>query len=235
MRMRLLLSLSVLSSLLCSAVLAGNANGAVRGVYYGGQLCYLSTYTKNEMGYFAKTVDQSDWMGPWSQFPSPQDAINLPKNWILQTAGFQNEYGQGVVLFGAQLINVAIAFDSKGYPWVLVTRYNLTDQKFLDCRGVLQLNYARDEGYGVAATVLNGNVYIFTGGFTLVSEDGYNYSQLSAVAGGISDYEAMDAVTFYPPEGPAKALIAFSQRGKNYKAGFVIWDGTNPADAEHGL
>ena len=228
MRARVLVSLFLFSSLAYTAVWANNANGAVRGVSYGGKLCYLSSFmgTNNQVGFFQETVDTDNWMGPWTQYPDPTATIKLPKDWSFQNRTFQNEYGQGVVLFGAQLINVAIALDSKGNPWVVVTRYDLTKNEFLDCRGVLQLDYTRNDGYGVAATALNGNVYVFTGRFTLVSEDGYNYSQLSAVADGLSDYEAMDAVTFYPPEGPSKVLIAFSKRNSNDKAGYVIWDGS---------
>jgi hypothetical protein len=184
MRTRVLVSLFLLSSLAYTAVWADNANGAVRGVSYGGKPCYLSSFmgTNDQVGFFQETVDTDNWTGSWTQHPDPTAPIKLPKDWSVQNRTFQNEYGQGVVLFGAQLINVAIALDSQGDPWVVVTRYDLTKSEFLDCRGVLQLSCTRNDGCGVAATALNENGYVFTSGFTLVSEDGYDYSQLPAVA-----------------------------------------------------
>jgi hypothetical protein len=215
--------------------------GAVRGVAYEGKLHYLSDYVDGKdlaMGYFSQDVDTDNWQGPWwpwNQFAAADEAIKIPSGYDLQYADAEmNEYGQGVVLYGALLINAAVVLNSKGDPWVMVTAFDLNTQKFVTCKTVCPLGYTNSStGYGVAAVVLDSTVYLFTRNFLLVSEDGVNYTQTtSPLAAGLSDCEPLDAVTFYPAEGP-KVLVAFSKiSDKDPRAAYVVWDGaTLPMDS----
>ena len=191
--------------------------GAVRGVAYEGMLHYISDYYEGRdaaMGYFRQEVNTTYWTGPWTQYLGANASIKLPKDWNLQWSGDQNEYGQSLVLYGSQLINVAIALDSKGNPNVLVTRYDLNEQKFIDCNPVAPLGYSNHNGggWGVAAVVMDDQVYVFTRTFVLVSSDGKNYTQsTSPLADGLSNFEPLDAVTFYTADGSTKVLVAFQR------------------------
>ena len=231
MKKRYLLAVLLLS-MLCSigvcAQFPSYACGGTRGVYYGGQMHYLSTdywNQGNKMCHWAKTVSTSSWEGPWVNNDKPTATTGLPSGWSLPNSNSINEYGQGIVVNGSQLINYSVAFDSGNHANVLATWYDLAQKKFIDSRGIYKLSGSSWNGWGCAAAMFNGKIYVFLSECTLVSEDGSTYTKTGAIASGISSYQPMDAVTYYPADNIPRVMVLFSTC-KSDGAGYVTWDGT---------
>lgn len=235
MRTSKLLWVLFLSVLVCSQLWAyNNGSGSFRQVYYAGTAHTLGYYYDDgapRVGHWQGTISSSDWIGPWAGYGDPTTSIGFPSSsWDYQYK--YNEYGEGMVVYGTTLLDFAIAFNGSGDPRVMCTRYNLQGGSFIDCKDLVPLGTSHSQsdhgGYGIAAAERFGTVYAFTSTFTLVSDDvGHTFTQLLPVVDGLSDYEPMDAVTFYPAEGAPQIFIALSKRSSK-TAAFVIWDVSTP-------
>lgn len=208
--------------------------GAVRGVAYAGKVHYISDdWDGNSpaMGYYYESVDTKTWDGPWFNQSSPKATKKFPSGYNSQyPSNGLNEFGQGVALYGALLINAAVVLDGKNKPSVLLTTFDLDQQEFLDCKILCPLGYTNSKGYGIAAAVLNNTVYIFTRNFVLTSTDGHNYTQSTApLVDDSSGYEPLDAVAYYPPNAAPQVLVIFSEYAfsDTTRAGYVTWDGSS--------
>ena len=138
------------------------------------------------------------------------------------------------MVFGGQMIHYAVVWNDKSAPWVIVSRFDLTKGAFIpDSSGnmtttpLVAVPTTDHTKQGVAACVYNSTIYVFTGMFTLVSEDGINYTQISPLMSGLGPFNALDAITFYPTTGAPKLMVLFTNPNYQWIETFVVvWDGS---------
>ncbi|MCU0296216.1 MAG: hypothetical protein MUD05_09215, partial [Candidatus Nanopelagicales bacterium] len=172
-----------------------------RGIYYDQKVHYISV-DNNAVFHTEGAVIEGNWMGPWEL--APTTSLPLAKGWNRQDP---QEYGAGeaTIVLGGVLVHYSVLFDSYKTPMLCVSRYDLTLGVFLPDRNgqmlpvpITALTKNATGTYAVAATVYDDLIYVFTGEFTLTSADAMSYSRLPAIADGLFDYNARDAITFYP-------------------------------------
>jgi hypothetical protein len=201
-----------------------------RGIYYAGKVHYVSV-DNNAVFHTEGLVVEGNWMGPWENAPTA--SLPLAKGWNRQDP---QEYGAGeaTIVLGGVLVHYAVLFDSFKNPMLCVSRYDMTLGVFLPDRNgqmfpvpITQVTKSATGTYAVAATVYDDLIYVFTSEFTLTSADAMSYSRLPAIADGLSDYNARDAITFYPAEGMPKVMVVFANPNKKTGgAVWVVWDGS---------
>jgi hypothetical protein len=232
---------SLLSFLVCAPAWATSeySGNCRRGVNYGGNVHYISINSDKLVAHYQKAITSTN--DPWASplFGAPTATLILPQHTAMQKL-YGGEVGQGVVVFGSTMIHYAIInypdVNSGDAPVVIVSRFDLTTSKFLDPEPiVVGIPYHnKRSAYGVAAAVLQGKIYVFTNSATYVSGDGQSYQLLQnpnypnnpylpISTDLMGAYEPMDAVTFYPEDGPAQIMVAFLSGKSTPK--FVIWDG----------
>jgi hypothetical protein len=236
MKTRISLFLVVLFLLSCASSAWATLPGGSRGVYYGGKLHYISLSDDQRVSHYEGTVSSTNWHGPNGD-GERTGYLNLASGYKRQNP---NKYaqGEGVVVMGALMLHYAVIWDPTGNPTLVVSRYDFNQEKFLaNADGteapqvITKLAMSSSGIYGVAATVHRNKIYVFTNQFTLVSEDpqGLAYTLLPPLADGLTDYNALDAITFYPEEGPAKVMVAFTEPVPDHGSGgfaYVVWDGS---------
>lgn len=214
----------------------GHADPAgARGVYAGGQFHYISLTRDQTVAHYQKMIVPGDWECNWDD---PSDQLPLDKGWKRQDPDRYCQ-GEGVVVAGSLMIHYAVALNASGAPQLIVSRYDLVNGKFLpDASGKMvptPLAALSKNGvgtYGVAATIANNKIYVFTSEFTLVNSDGagLSYSRLAAIADGLDSHNPLDAITFYPTDAPPKVMVLFGYVAKSYDprgANYVTWNGSD--------
>lgn len=205
-----------------------------RGVYYCEKMHYISITNDNKVSHFEQVVNTSDWKGPWAIDNTATTGIPLPTGWKRQDPT-KNGVGEGVVIFGGNMMHYAVAFDAYNSPHLVSSTYDIAGKTFLpDIHGSM---IATDLGpltknssgiYGVAATVFDEKIYVFTNQFTLFTSDpkGQCYGYTTVISEGLANYNPLDAITFFPAEGPPKVMVLLSYPGTAaHGAAYVIWDG----------
>lgn len=217
----------------CVSAWGDSLPGGGRGIYYGGMLHYISLNSNQHVAHYQGVVSPGHWGGPRGD-GSSTSYLNLPKDWERQDP---TDYGsgEGVVVFGGQMIHYAVVWNDKGAPWIVVSRYDLTAGTFIkDASGnmtatpLVAVPTSDHKKQGVAACVYDSKIYVFTGMFTLVSQDGINYSQISPIMSNLGPFNALDAITFYPDQGPPKIMVLFTNPNYQWLETFLlIWDGSS--------
>jgi hypothetical protein len=205
-----------------------------RGMYYCEKMHYVSITNDNKVSHFEAVVSTSDWEGPWARDNTPTTGIPLPAGWTRQDPT-KNGVGEGVVIFGGNMIHYAVAFDSSATPHLVSSTYDLAGGTFLpDINGAMTatdltpLTKNSSGIYGVAATVFDEKIFVFTNQFTLFTSDpkGQCYGYTNVISEGLANYNPLDAITFFPAEGPPRVMLLLSYPGTSaHGAAYVIWDG----------
>jgi hypothetical protein len=89
-------------------------------------------------------------------------------------------------------------------------------------------------GDGAATVVFNDRLYVFTDSQTYTSQDGEAWTSTYPPVYNNVDYQPLDAVPLYPPDGPSLILIVFG-RPASTAAYAELLSGTWDGDPLHGL
>lgn len=225
------LILAATAVILASFAVFAKYPAATRGVYYNGLVHYVSVQDGNPptVAHWAWVPNPSDWSYSWSAHPTATLALDKDSKWLDPNG---NDHGQGVCVFNGILHHVAVLTDAQKAPHLYLTRYDLTQNKFLDYRKLQATTYPSGsvQGGGVAAAVLDSTIFVFADSFTLSSADGINWTKLDGLVDG---YIPMDAAPFYPQNAPGQIALVYKRFDKGDGVYALSWGGPSGGTPEN--
>jgi hypothetical protein len=214
--------LALLAPILLSQPGLASYPAASRAVYYAGARHYISLNEDQQVGYYKTTNEDYSWDD------APVKYVQIPSGYKRLDAN-DEDYGQGIVLNGSMLLHYAVVWGPSSTPYLMMSRFDLTTQSFTSESPKIdrQLSTTGRKGYGVAAVLFSGTIYVFTSAFSLWSADGGgSYGQNNAIVPtSMGAYEPLDALTFTPGTTGQlqKVLLAFAKDNAD-GAIWVTWD-----------
>ncbi len=207
-------------------VSAADDPSAARGVFYGGMVHYVSIQKGSPpaVAHWATAYPQGDWDYDWGQQPTA--TLAFPEGWQWLDPD-KNDHGQGIAVLNGILYHCAVILGPEyGDPHLWITRYDLTQDVFLDQKKCLKTCKPSGdvEGTGVAAAILNSQIYVFADCYTLISTDGVNWKKMG---GRLGERSPLDAITIYPKDGIAKILLVYKKTDHHLGLYAFTWDGVD--------
>ncbi len=204
---------------------------ATRGVYYNGMVHYVSVEDGNppKVAHWEYAFTPGDWTCNWGAHPTATLDLDKNADWLEPN---NHDHGQGVAVMNGILHHFAVLHDPNENSRVYLTRYDLTQKKFLDYRKLADPSYPDDDidGGGVAAAVMDSTLYVFMDNLTLTSTDGMNYTTLPAL---MPNHIPMDAATVFPPDAPPKIVVVYKNLDRNLGLYIRQWDSISGPSSHH--